>query len=473
MKTKQKIYNLGLFLKKYDTLIITKVYEGGINMPEKKETVVEKEEKINASEKKRKNETVELEEKNTHKIDFKKLQKKSEFKTLEVCILVLLTCIISLLIGAAIGRKFIKTNNIESVSKVDPEIQEFIKNYNYLIENYYGEVDEEELLNTAFKSIVNSLDDSYSGSLDENSSNNFDIELRGSYEGIGISIINDAQYNILLYEIIPNSPASRVDLQAGDMIVNVNGTPISRMTTSDFINNVVNKKEITNFTIVIDRNGEKKTVQLKKDFITIESVSSKMFLENGKKIGYLKVDVFASNTYEQFKKALRDLEYQAMDSLIIDLRENSGGHLTTVKDMIAIFLDSSHVIYQTEDKKGTTKIYSAGKETKKYPVVVLGNHNSASASEMMIAALVEEYDAIFIGNRTFGKGTVQELHALSNGDEYKFTTKKWLTPSGVWIHNEGIKPTIDISLEQKYYQNPTEENDDQLQAALDYLRVLK
>lgn len=167
------------------------------------------------------------------------------------------------------------------------------------------------------------------------------------------------------------------------------------------------------------------------------------------------------------------MESDGFESLIIDLRDNSGGHLTAVKDMIGLFLDSSHVIYQTEDKKGKEKVYSNGKVTKNYPIVIVGNANSASASEVMIGALTEEYGAVLIGNRTFGKGTVQELHSLTNGDEYKFTTKKWLTPKGNWVHNNGIEPKIEVTLSKEYYENPTEENDNQLKAAINYLTGIK
>lgn len=395
------------------------------------------------------------------------------FKTLEVVVLVVLTCIISLLVGGALGIKFSPKNNLGNVQVADSEIQEFIKDYNYLIENYYGTIDKKELLNTAFKSMVDSLEDSYSGTLDENTSNNLNIELQGSYEGLGIEIINDSEGNILIYRVIPNSPASRVDLQANDKLITANNISVSGMTTTDFINNVVKGSGATDFTLVIERDGVQKTIELKKESITLQSVTSKTYTENGKKIGYLKVTIFAANTYEQFKKELQNLESQGIDSLIIDLRDNSGGHLTAVKDMIGLFLDSSHVIYQTQDKTKTTKVYSTGKETKKYPIVIVGNAMSASASEVMIAALTEEYGAILIGNQSFGKGIVQELHSLSNGDEYKFTTKKWLTPKGNWVHNNGIKPAIEVTLAKEYYSNPVEENDNQLRAALDYLGTLK
>ncbi len=401
---------------------------------------------------------------------------KNEFRTLEVGVLVLLTCIISLIVGSGLGMKFsekIVDNEEKETPTTNAAMRDFIKEYNYLIDNYYGEIDEKELLNTAFKSVVDSLEDAYSGTIDDNTSNNFDIELEGHYDGLGVEIINDENKNILIYSIIPNSPASRVDLQKGDKLITVNGIEVSGMVTTDFVNNIVKGSGATDFTIVYERNGEQKSVTIKKEGITLQSVTSKTYEENGKKIGYLKVTLFAANTYDQFKKELTALEENGIDSLIIDLRDNNGGHLTSVQNMISLFLDSSHVIYQTQDKKKTTKVYSTGKKTKQYPIAIVGNALSASASEVMIAALTEEYGAVLIGNQSFGKGTVQELHELSNGDEYKFTTKKWLTPKGNWVHNNGIMPTIEVTLAKEYYDNPVEENDNQLRAALDYLKEKK
>jgi len=409
-----------------------------------------------------------------NKISKKTIFQRKEFQTIEVVTLVMLTCVISLTIGSLLGIKLRENNAVKgNIEVVGEEMQNFLKDYNYLIENYYGEVDKKALLNTAFKSMVDSLGDAYSGALDESVSNNFDIELKGDYEGLGIEIINDAEKNIFIYGIIPNSPASKADIKVGDKLITVNNTDVSGMTTTDFIKDVVKGSGNSEFVIVFEREGSQHTVTIKKDAITLQSVASKVYYENGKRIAYMKVSIFAENTFTQFKNELEKLESEGFESLIIDLRDNSGGHLTTVKSMISLFLDSSHVIYQTESKKERKKIYSEGKITKNYPIVIVGNANSASASEVMIGALTEEYGAILIGNQSFGKGTVQELHSLSNGDEYKFTTKKWLTPKGNWVHNNGIKPKIEVTLSKEYYDNPVEENDNQLRAAINYLAGVK
>ena len=179
--------------------------------------------------------------------------------------------------------------------------------------------------------------------------------------------------------------------------------------------------------------------------------------------------IFSGTTSEQFKKALDELEKQNINSLIIDVRENSGGHLTTVVDMLSYMLSSDKVIYQIEKDGETTLYNSKGKKNIEYPIVLIQNKNSASASELFVSALSEQLGAYIIGETSYGKGTVQEVNYLSNGDTYKFTTKKWKTSKGVWINKKGIKPDLEISLDEEYSLNPNDNTDNQLQAAIKYL----
>ena len=193
-----------------------------------------------------------------------------------------------------------------------------------------------------------------------------------------------------------------------------------------------------------------------------------------KKIGYLLIDTFALNTDEQFKTKLKELEDANMDSLIIDVRSNTGGHLSTVTNIISEFLDKSKTIYQTDTKGKIEKIKSKGDKTKNYKIVLLGDGASASASEVLIAALKESYGATFVGTTTFGKGTVQEMHSIeATGENYKITTKKWLTPNGNWINEKGINPDYEVFLDGSYFENPTKENDSQIQKAWDEAILLK
>ena len=148
------------------------------------------------------------------------------------------------------------------------------------------------------------------------------------------------------------------------------------------------------------------------------------------------------------------------------MRENSGGHLTTAEDIISLFLDSTHPIYQIESKGKTRKYYSKGKKDKDMKIVLLVNGGSASASEVLTSALKEQLGSIVVGEKTYGKGTVQELQTLPSGGKYKLTTKKWLTSKGKVIDNKGIDPDVEVSLDDSYYKDPNDDNDNQLQKAI-------
>jgi len=206
--------------------------------------------------------------------------------------------------------------------------------------------------------------------------------------------------------------------------------------------------------------------------VNIESVISKVYEENDKKIGYIYIGIFANNTYNQFKTELEELESQNIDSLIIDVRSNTGGHLTAVDGILDLFLNSNHIMYQFEQDAKVTSIYGTGKENKNYEIVLLGDSISASASEVLIAGLRENLNSKFIGKKTYGKGTVQELITLSDGTQYKITVKKWLTPKGNWINEtEGISPDIEIDLADKYFETGEDKDDSQLQKAIEYLSI--
>jgi carboxyl-terminal processing protease len=238
------------------------------------------------------------------------------------------------------------------------------------------------------------------------------------------------------------------------------------MTTSDFSTYVL-FSEKKDFELVVRRDKKDFKVNITKGNIEIKSVDSKIIERDNKRIGYIELGVFASNTYDQFKSHLEKLEKEGFDSLIIDLRGNTGGHLTEVTQIISLFLDKRHVIFQLQKDNNKTKYYSDGTEDKKYPIIFLGNELTASASEVFIISLKENLDAKLVGMKTYGKGTVQELVNLKNGDQYKITTKKWLSPKGNWINDtEGIEPDVEVQLNKTYINNPVEANDNQLEEAI-------
>ena len=244
---------------------------------------------------------------------------------------------------------------------------------------------------------------------------------------------------------------------------------IENMSTSDFTNLVKNNKN-KEVSLTIQRENELLDFKLEREIIELKSLFSKIIENEDKKVGYIYISLFAANTDEQFMKELKLLENKKIDSLIIDVRDNSGGHLKAVENIISQFLDKKHVIYQIQDKKNTKKVYSKGEHHKKYKITILVNEISASASEMLAASLQEEYKAVVVGKNTFGKGTVQKLIDSNNLKlDYKITTEKWLTPKGNWINKKGVKPDYEIDLSEDYFNDPNDQNDDQLKKALEIL----
>ncbi len=394
-----------------------------------------------------------------------KIQKRSTFSTAEVVTIVIITAFISLLMGLVISNSTNQTGNYKAVS---PEMQDFLEEYNNIIDNYYDDVDEKELLDAALESVIDSLGDPYTGVVDDSLANSLSTRLQGTYSGFGIEIANNSENYIYIVNVIEDTPAEKVGLQLYDKIIAMDGVDVTNTSTTDFVTMVKkNTNQVIKLTIL--REGVEMNIDITREKITLKSVSSTTYEVDNKKIGYIYISVFAANTDSQFSEALATLEESGIDSLIIDLRDNTGGHLTAVENMMSEFFDKTHIIYQIQDKKDVTKYYSTGKETKEYPIAVLVNGNSASASEMLTAALQEEYGATVIGTNTYGKGTVQEVQSTNSGVQYKLTTKKWLTPKGNWVNGVGISPDVEVKLDESYFSNPTEDNDNQLQAAFDTL----
>ena len=390
---------------------------------------------------------------------------QKQFKLSEVIVLIIITLIIGFIIGLSLFKVALEKKDNIAINSNDKELKKFVDNYNYIVNNYYGDLDKKELIDNAISGMIESIDDPYTTYIDEESSNTFSTTLEGSFEGIGVEIVNDSDKNIVVYSVIKGSPAEKAGVEPLDIIKSINGKSLEGIETSEFVS-IVKTSENPVITLEIKRKEETITKEIKREKVTITSVESEIIEKQDKKIGYMYISIFANNTYSQFKKQLEELENKGIDSLIIDVRSNTGGHLTAVENILSLFLDSSHIKYQTEDKNGIEKTYSKGNTTKQYKVVVLTNESSASASEILAATMKEEYGATLVGKHTYGKGTVQELKTLPDGEQYKFTTKKWLTPKGNWINGTGVEVDVEVEFNKDYYENPTHDNDKQLQEAI-------
>lgn len=394
-------------------------------------------------------------------------------KYIKLAILAVVSMIIGSVITIAI-KDFdvakVNTNKPEvSYSKTKKGFDSLYETYDTIMSEYYKDVDSDKLIEGAINGMLESLDDEHTMYFDKKSKEEFDSELSGNYYGIGAQIQLTSDETIKITKVFDDSPAKKAGLKEEDVFVSVDGTSVKGKSATE-VANMLKSDSVKTSTIVVKRNDKELTFKVTKENITLFSVSSEMLDNNGKNVGYLSVSIFGQKTYSQFKDALTKLEKQDMDSLIIDLRGNTGGYLSTVTNMLEEFIDKGNVIYQIQSSSGVKQYKTVKASEKKYKIVVLIDGGSASASEIMSAAMKEVYGATLVGQTTYGKGTVQTTKNLSNGSMIKYTIEKWLTPSGKNIDKEGIKPDYEVELGDSYKNNPTKENDAQLQKALDLLK---
>ena len=374
----------------------------------------------------------------------KMLKGKNKFTIVEAISFMVVTFALGMVIGGIImyGKKSYGGN-------ISTSLDDFISTYNDILNNYYQPVDGDELLAAGIDGMISYLGDPYSSYIDKENTENFNIVLDGKYTGIGAEIqLKDDPEALVIINIYEGSPAEKAGLLKDDTIIKVDGEEIKGLTASEVSSKVKGKKG-TKVKITVLRDKEEKEFEVVRDYVDLKSVATEYIEKNNKKIGYIYVSVFAENTDVQFKEAVEELEKKGIDRLIIDLRQNSGGHLKTVTNMISMFIKKGEVIYQLKTKGETEEFKDTTDEHREYPIVVIIDSGSASASEVFTAALKEKYGAKIIGETSFGKGKVQRAYNLSNGAMIKYTYQEWLTPNGNYIDGEGIKPDIEVEYTYK------------------------
>ena len=388
--------------------------------------------------------------------------KKEGFSYPEMVIIMIIAILFGFLIGNVVSFTKKETTN----SSVPSELKEFVDTYNDIVNNYYDKVNKEELIDAGIKGMINYLDDPYATYFDGTSSTNFNQTLEGNYEGVGIEVTLDNN-KVKITKVFADTPAKKAGIKVGDYITKVNGESVEGKSLSDVVSLIKNAKN-KEVEITITRDNQEKAMKVTRTTVDMPYTSSKVYEENGKKIGYLKIEMFSNNITKQVKKELESLKKKNIDKLVIDVRDNPGGYLTQVTEILSLFMTKKDVIYQLQTKNNKEKVYgTSSKATYSYPVVVLINENSASASEILASAFKETYNAEIVGVNSYGKGTVQKTGDLNNGDTIKYTVQKWLTPKGNWINEKGVTPTKEVKLELKENEILTEDNDNQLKAAIE------
>ena len=374
--------------------------------------------------------------------------------------------IVSLLLGAfACFSLFTVLSHGKNYFRLGRELAKFYDVYDVLNENYYGKVDKEKLVEAAIDGMVSSVGDEYTNYSDIKEADTFNQMLSGKYEGIGCTIaLKDEKVSVI--SVYKASPAEKAGIQEGDIIKTVDEYVASELGVTKIADYI--KNEATGeIKMVVIRNGEELSLTLKRGMVEVPTVDGTVYEVNGKKVGYISINLFSSVVAKQFKSKLLELEKQGIEALVIDVRGNNGGYLSEVTDILNYLTPKGTVLYQVQrdNKREITK--DKTEEKRDYPIAVLTNVNSASASEILAAAIKESYHGYVVGMKTYGKGTMQQVKELSDGSLIKYTTQNWLTPDGNWINDKGIIPTHEVQLSDEYYNNPSSETDNQLQTALD------
>ena len=372
------------------------------------------------------------------RIKISKRRKKDTFSTLEVIIIVVL----SLILGFVLAMIFMFAKD-KYIDKTSDGVNEIIDTYNSILDEYYDEVNSDDLVEAAVSAMVNSLNDPHSYYMDKETSKEFNESLNGSYEGIGLMITRQDQ-DVEVVKVVKDSPAEKAGFESGDILLEINGTSTDELAVSQIADKIKESKDIK---IKYRRGDKETTVDLKKATIETESVTSEIYDNN---IGYIRITTFATNTAKQFEKNLNKLEKKDIKSLIIDVRGNPGGHLEQADLILSNFFKKGTVLYQITEKKGSSKVLDKTKESRNYPVAVIINEYSASASEIIASCFQENYKkAKIVGIQSFGKGTIQNEVLLKNGGSYKYTMKKWLSSKGIWYDRDskgGIIPDVQCVL---------------------------
>jgi carboxyl-terminal processing protease len=342
----------------------------------------------------------------------------------------------------------IPVDNSNGVVKTPEELQPLVEVLDILSKRYLDEVSREELLEAAIKGMIDSLDDPQTSFLDPTHWQEMMIKLDGSFSGIGIEITSEQNY-ITVLAPIKNTPGERAGLLSGDRIVEVDGEDTVGITTMEAVK-LMRGPAGTKVILTVERPGidGQLTFEITRANIILPSVFPEL-LEGG--IGYIEITTFDDHTGSDFRQALLELEAQGMKGLILDLRDNPGGLLNEAVKMGQELLPAGPITHMVDREGNIRETYRSFGVQKDYPIVVLVNGSSASASEIIAGALQDTGSAVLVGTKTYGKATVQSLENLSNSAGLRFTVAKYQTPSGRDIHGVGLEPDFVVELPEEFF----------------------
>lgn len=367
------------------------------------------------------------------------------------------------------GVKFVQQRQYNGVLSDSSHVQKIEYLEKMIDQEYLGEVDNDEMAEGVYAGLVYGLGDVYSRYYTADEYAQETASTDGAYAGIGVSIQKNKNGGVQIAECYEGGLGADAGLQTGDVITAINDTDVTDMELSDVVSLIRENKDKT-IVLTVFRENEEKSREISVDVTDVElpSVFGEML---DKKTGYIQITQFTGVTPQQYKDMFTELKDKGMERLVIDLRDNPGGLLTSVCDILREILPEGLIVY-TEDKYGNREEETCdGKHQLDMPLAVLVNENSASASEIFAGAVQDHGVGTIVGTTTYGKGVVQELRQLSDGSAVKLTVSNYYTPNGNSINKVGIKPDVEVKLASELLNKDeiTHEEDNQLQKALDVI----
>lgn len=360
------------------------------------------------------------------------------------------------------GDVYIQSDAVTDESGIGSEVEAKLNAIDSVLDSFYfEEVDDEKAKDSIYKAYLSSYGDKYTVYYTADEYKKLTETTNGTFSGIGAVCQISSEGGILLVDVYESGAGYKAGLRSGDRIIQVDGTDVTDMDLSSAVALVKGEKG-TQVGLKIVRDGATSDYTVVRDEIEVQTVNYAITEDN---IGYISVSQFENVTAKQFKAAIEDLKSEGAKGIIIDIRNNPGGLLTTVISMLKDILPNGLIVY-TEDKDGNRKEYSDNdNEELDMPLAVLVNGNSASASEIFAGAIQDYGKGVIVGTQTFGKGIVQTVKPLTDGSAIKFTIAKYFTPKGQDIHGKGVTPDVVVEYDKDAYE------DTQISAALESVRA--
>ena len=380
------------------------------------------------------------------------VRKSTDFNIIEVVVIIIITGIVTSVCSGLIVYNNYDKIYISSSEDDKTDLNEFVESYDHIVNSYVKEVDRSKLIEAAIAGMYSYLEDDYSIYMNKDTTSSLQEQLEGKYTGIGVEITLTDKEEIVVNQVFSDSPAMKAGLKKGDVLIKLDDVYLKDK-EFNYMSNTIKNGDKDKYTLTYIRDGKEYSTTLIRSSVTIDSVKSEVY-DN---VGYIQIETFSATTNELVKKHLDSFD-NGIKSLVIDLRDNTGGYLSSAFDTSSMFLNKGSIVYQIKDRKSKISKYKSEEKTyRKFDnIAIIVNNATASASEVFTLALKDNLGAKVVGVKSFGKGTVQETEKLSSGAMVKYTSGYWLGPKGESINEKGIVPDYEVKEKDKQLEKAIE-----------------